>query len=250
MGAFDNLYKQAEGTNLNQPYTVASGFTPRLQTMFGDQKTEQTGFMDRLRGTIAGFTPLQAMSDRIGRELGIDNQRDAANKLRSVYQNIPYTVSSAAKGFDVNQNQADRTIMQRAGEMAPMVQAAEGALESSVGERDRRMGLEFEDQNRQLMPFEYENRLMMDRQAREQTGFTFAMETELNSIIDKVKNGVTLSEGERARANQLAQAKLSYDAAIKTAEISAKASKYGDDKSLEIAKLNSSNSADPLGLFS
>ena len=67
------------------------------------------------------------------------------------------------------------------------------------------------------------------------------MQAELNTYITKLNSGITLTEGEKQRANQLAMIEKQFEANKKLKEMDIEARKYEVDKQYN---------SDPLGLFS
>lgn len=129
-------------------------------------------------------------------------------------------MSSAARGMPVNANQLERQTASRAAGLAPTVQAQGQALEGAYRELGARTGFTQEQQKKELMPWQEEGKFLSDRLARETSGFTFGMESELNGLLAKLQAGTTLNEGEKNRANALAIAKLQADTQIQAAKLS------------------------------
>ena len=61
-----------------------------------------------------------------------------------------------------------------------------------------------------MLPFERGFDLLQQRQAREFTGYTTNNQLELDRLLANMSAGVTLTEGEKTRANQLAIAEAGY----------------------------------------
>ena len=60
---------------------------------------------------------------------------------------------------------------------------------------------------------------MSERASRESTGYTEDMQRELDGLIEKMKAGITLSEGEKERANRLAIAEKQYSTQLEIAKL-------------------------------
>ncbi len=188
-------------------------------------------FLGRYTGAIAGQEPLSAMYSRIGQELGVPQLQQNAGMLRNTLTNLPFTWGSASRGFDVNANQLQRIIAQKSSELTPLVNTAESALGTAQTNLSTRMGLGQAEQNKQLLPFGYEKDIIAERGAREVSGFDAGAENELNALISKANMGITLSEGEKNRANQLAMAEKQYQTQLEIAKINSATSK-------EVAQIN------------
>ena len=88
------------------------------------------------------------------------------------------------------------------------------------------MGYAVADQEKALRPFNTEQDLMSDRFARETTLYSQQNQSELDSIINKINSGITLSEGEKNRAQQLAIAEQGYKQALEVAKMGQNNSPY------------------------
>lgn len=201
------------------------------------QKTEQQDYLERLRGAQAKQEALPHMYTRISNELGIPNLQQAVTTLGKTVAELPQTYSAATRGFDVNANQLSRIIAQKSGELAPALQSAQQALAGAQQEAGTRIQYGATQQAKELEPYKTEQQLLSDRQAREATGFSEDNQLELNTLIEKLKQGVALTEGEKTRANQLAIAEKQYETQLKIAQLQADTSKYSADKQAEGTRL-------------
>lgn len=199
-----------------------STIQPRRQALQTGQKGEEQDYLSRFRQAISGQEAVPHMYERLGAQFNLPSLQQAANTLTTTLANIPATYGAATRGFDVNANQLARIIGEKSAELSPTVTAATNALKSAQEQVATQMGYEQAQQAKELTPFATEQDFLKDRFARESTGFTQDNEMELNAYLQKMNAGVTLSEGEANRANQLAIAKLNYDAEIKKIEAQAK----------------------------
>ena len=204
MAIADDLNQITELTNRQRAGTP--GFLAGQNTASSDYLKRYTDFLGSQEGA-------SAMAERIGGELGIPTLQSGANLLRNTYTNLPSTYSKATTGYDVNANQLNRIVGQKSSELYPMVQTAETSLANAQNQLATRMGYEQTDQAKALLPWEKESEMLADRQAREFTLYSQENENELNGLISKLQMGVTLSEGEKNRANQLAIQEKQYQLA-------------------------------------
>ena len=206
--------------DLNAPVAAAQQNRIDLKNIFTGQRGETSDFLGRYTNTINSQPTTSAMAARIGEELGLPTLQKNALALQNTLYDIPETYSAATRGFDVNANQLSRIIGTKQAQIAPAAERAQGFADSAQNQLNTRLAYEQTDQAKQLLPYQSEQSLMSDRLARETTGYTTAMQSELDAITAKMNAGITISEGEKNRANQLAIAEKSYQAAIKTAEMS------------------------------
>ncbi|MCR4330738.1 MAG: hypothetical protein NUV49_02565 [Patescibacteria group bacterium] len=228
----DEFYKEVD--------SYVGGIPQRRTDFNAGMKTEETGYLDRYRGAIAGQENLPHMYERIGRELGLPQLQQNAGMLRNTLTQIPYTYGEATKGYDVNANQLARIVDTRSSAMTPLVASAEGAVAGAQDQLATRVGFEQTAQQKELLPYEKEQAFMADRFAREASGYSEDMQMTLNSLLAKASAGIELTMQEKELANRLAVAEKQYQAAIQVARINADASRYAVDKN---------SSRDPMGLF-
>jgi S-adenosylmethionine synthetase len=194
----DTVAKQRAGT---------SGFLAGQDVTSADYLKRYTDFINSQEGATA-------MAGRIGSELGIPTLQANATQLRNTLTNLPSTYSKATTGYDVNANQLARIIGQKSSELSPAVTTAETSLANAENVLGQRMGYEQTDQAKALLPYTAEQNMLNDRLARETTLYTQDNQNELNALITKIQSGITLSEGEKNRANQLAIQEKSYQNAL------------------------------------
>lgn len=200
----------ADTIDLNAPVAQAQANTANLKNIFAGQQADTSGFLNRFTGAINSQPTSQALAERIGNELNLPQLQANSQSLNNTLFQLPSTYSAATRGFDVNSNQLSRIIGQKQSELAPAAALAQSNAQNAENTLDKRLGYAQADQNRALLPYQSEQSLLSDRFAREATGYTQAMGNELDAIIQKMNAGVTLSEGEKNRAQQLAIAEKGY----------------------------------------
>jgi len=176
----------------------------------GRQDTQTNDFLDRFKGAIGNQETTTAMAGRLGNELGLPTLQKNAQSLNQNLLDLPETYGSASRGFDVNANQLQRIVGTKQAELSPFAQRATEQAQNAQNSVNTLLGYGQADQAKALMPYQTEQSFLTDRLARETTMFSQENENELNAIMDKVRNGIALSEGEKNRANALAVAEQSY----------------------------------------
>lgn len=205
--------------DLNEPINQARANRTATGALLSGQDTRTGDFLTRYTNAIGSQPSTSAIATRIGEEIGLPQLQSNARSLNQTLFNLPTTYSKATTGYDVNANQLARIVGQKQSEIAPSAAlASENAL-AAEGIVDKRLGYEARDQDRALLPFQTEQGFLADRLARETSLFSESNEQELNALIKKLEAGVTLSEGEKNRANQLAIAEKGYQNALETARI-------------------------------
>ena len=174
--------------------------------------------MTKFGNTITGQGTTQGAAERIGGELGLPQLRQNAFNMQQQLIDLPGLHTSASRGFDVNANQLGRIINEKTAQIAPFAQRATAQAQFAEGELGTRLGYLQNDWNRQLLPLTTEKDFLSDRFAREVSVYSQQDQNELNAILDKIKNGVQISESERDRANALSIAEKGYESALKVAQ--------------------------------
>lgn len=204
--------------DLNQLTNLTASQKAGTSGFLAGQNTETADYLKKYTDFINSQEGASAMASRIGGELGIPTLQANATMLQNTLTNLPSTYSKATTGYDVSQNQLSRIIGQKASELQPMVTTAENSLQNAQNTLNTRMGYEMTDEEKALRPYTMEKDLLSERQAREATLYTADNENELNALIQKLNMGITLSEGEKNRANQLALQEKQYQQALDVAK--------------------------------
>lgn len=181
--------------------------------LLASQAGQESDYLNRYKGAIAGQETSSAMAKRLGTELNIPTLSANAAMLNRTVRELPQTYSAATRGFDVNANQLSRIIGQKTSELSPALTTANEALASANQTLATQMGYELSDQEKQLLPYTTEKELLTNKLARETSMYTAQNENELNTIIQKIASGIQVSEAEKDRAVQLATAERNYNLA-------------------------------------
>jgi S-adenosylmethionine synthetase len=204
--------------NLNELTDTVAKQRAGTSSFLAGQNATSADYLKRYTDFINSQEGASAMASRIGTELGIPTLQSNATMLRNTLTNLPTTYSKATTGYDVSNSQLQRIIGQKASELSPAVTTAENSLQSAQGNLATRLGYETADQARLEKPMTVEQNMLLTRQAREQTMYSEDNQRELDALITKINAGITLSEGERNRAQQLAIAEKGYQNALELAK--------------------------------
>jgi hypothetical protein len=183
-------------------------------------QANQTGqFLGNYAGAITGQETQPAMYQRIATELGIPALQANAQNLQQQVANIPYQTTQNMKGFDVNNNQLNAQMGMQQWKLAPLAERATQQSQYAQGLLGQQMGYTQAQQAKELLPYQAEQQLMSDYQARQASMFTSQNEQELSALNQKMQTGATLSSNEQERLNQLNIAKQDYQNKLDTARI-------------------------------
>ena len=196
--------------DLNAPVQAAQAQKLGNQQLLSDQDAQSGGFLNKYTNFLNSQPTTSALANRIGGELGLPTLRSNAQSLNNTLFNLPGVYNKATLGHDVNANQLSRLIGQKQSEIAPSAALATSNLQSAESNLNTRLGYETADRERALLPFEKEQSFLQDRMARETSLYSQANQSELDAIIAKMQGGITLSEGEKNRAQELAMSEKNY----------------------------------------
>lgn len=198
--------------------TVPQQLRANNATFNAGQQADTNAFLGKYTGAINAQPTMSVLADRFGQEAGLPTLRANAQSLQNTMFQLPETYKAATRGYDVNNNQLSRIVGQKQFELGPSAELAQQNLGNAENVVNTRLGYATAEQQKQLLPYQSEQTLLTDRLARESSMFSQANQQELDGIIAKINAGVTLSEGEANRANQLAIAEKGYANALAVAK--------------------------------
>jgi hypothetical protein len=202
--------------DLNSLTELAAKQKAGTQNLLGGQDVQTSDFLKKFQNFLGGQETTSAMAGRIGQELGLPQLQKTASNLNQALYDVPGVYSKATQGFDVNSNQLARLQGAKYAELAPLAQRATSQAQEAGSQVATRMGYETTDRERAMLPYQTEQDFLKDRFARETTLYSQGNQNELDALINKLQMGVTLSEGEKNRANQLSMQEKEYQQAKET----------------------------------
>jgi hypothetical protein len=148
------------------------------------------------------------MAERIQTELGIPALSKAAQDMATNITNMPTTQLAANRYFDTNANQLQRIINQKQSELGPAATGISNALAAVTPLATQQM------QN-ELLPWTTEAGMVSDTAAREVSGYTSIMQAQLDTLLEKMREGSALTLQESSQAADLAAKEQAYTEAAK-----------------------------------
>lgn len=106
-------------------------------------------------------------------------------------------------------------MMESAAQFGSLAEQAGQRLSQAQQMAGTMTGLEMQQQDRELLPFEREFSMQDQMQARELTGYTFRETQELNRLLQNAQLGFQWSNAEKQRAHELSLKELDYREALK-----------------------------------
>lgn len=194
--------------NLNiQPYVQPFDYS--------GQKNETSDFLSKYASYIPKIT------GQIESQLNLPQLRELQGGLAesiSGLKNQIYNVPNIVKGTSTQSlvtapqmQQLTTKMQQPLNENLTRQAEAASALSSQITNAENLANTMI---NRSLLPFEKEYSSMETMQAREYSGYTTANQLELDRLIANLNAGVTLTNAEKNRLNELALAEKNYQFAL------------------------------------
>lgn len=202
-----------------QPFDIGA------QKEEGQAFTGQTG---SVADFISGLENPALTRQRYQKQFGVPQLRTQVQQLSEVgedflsqIQAMPSQVAGTTRESLVTEGQRQRLvqsgqkpIVENLGEINRALGKAQPALTAAEGHAADLGNLETQRQLLGLLPFEMGFDLLQQQQAREFSAYTFENQLELDRLLANQGAGVTLTEGERNRLNQLAVAEVHYRTAL------------------------------------
>lgn len=191
---------------------------------FGAQREEGKQFVQDFTDFLSSQETMPAASDRISKSLGLPDLREQnlrfgeiSDDLTSQLFGLPQQIAGTTRNSLVTESQrqglvqaAAQPLQQTLGQVSTAAGKVGARLSDAEAELGRRLGLQQEQLDRALMPFEMGFTLMENMQAREFAGYSFVEEQELNRLISNQNAGVKLSIAERQRLTELAIKEMEF----------------------------------------
>lgn len=195
-----------------QPAIPTATAIPAATTTFAQtQQAKEQDFLTRFR------TAIPEARTAIESELGLPGLRQGAlaagataRGVQGQFQAIAPTQQTIAQQVGISAPRLQQRISQKTSELAPALSAASrglaGATEAlALGQETYGQRIE-----ETLLPFQTEATVLSESLAREMTGFTTAMQSELDITLQKLRNQGALDVAEMQQLERLAQQEQEY----------------------------------------
>ena len=191
---------------------------------YGTQKQENADWLSGYTGAISGQETIPAISSRLESQYLVPTLREntmryseAAENAASRLSAVPETVASTTKESLVTEGQKARMVNKQSEPIQKEVQtygtlAEQSGRRLSAAQQMAQQGtqLEMAQQAKELQPWERSYDMNTVMQAREFSGWGTQNQMELNRLIANQQAGLTWTNAEADRANQLAVQEKNY----------------------------------------
>lgn len=195
---------------------------------------------NNLSGEIAGQGTVPDLINQYDNKYGVPQLQSSIqagteqyDALGNQIMNMPNSIAQRSQESILTQGQKDRQVQ---AESAPLLQA-QGLLGQNLSRQQANLGVaqsnaskmvtaEQVQQEKELMPFlkAYDNEAILS--SMRMTGWSFENQSELSRLLANQQAGITLSEGEKNRAQQLAIAEKGFQNELEKQKLSNEAQRY------------------------
>lgn len=191
-----------------------------------------------LTGAISGQETMTDAYSRLRKSLGLDTLetsiqpfKDQIFSTKQILNNLDKDINSRTQGTLTTQAQQDRMHQVEGGKLNDTLSSLGTSLQPlldaySTGSNNltQQLGLEQQDQQKQLQPYQLKIQAFADKAAREISGFDEGTKNLLDSNLAKIQSGVQISEAEWEKTQDAALKEQEYENQYKIAQIQAQAS--------------------------
>lgn len=210
-------------TQYNNPTSV-TGINPQFGTSsqfnipsfvkpfdFQQQKEEMQGYLDRYSKAIPGIRA------NVESGLGIPQMREAflgatqgAQNYQDLINSLPKTIAETSANSLLNEGQRQRLLGEKLVPLQKGLSTVQGTM-STLGTALGQAQTSAEKMvTERLDPYAKDFDQLTRRLAQEFTGWTTANQMELNRLIQNAQSGLTWTNSEAQRANELALQEMKY----------------------------------------
>jgi len=207
-----------------QRYTREAGLDPEYNTqqalnkvksdqaaLVASQAAKEQDFLGRYKTGITGA------STALKNELGIEGLRanalqagETAAGVQGQLSAITPTQQTVAKQVGISAPRLTQRIAQKTSELSPALSAASSALSTSNAALESGQSAYSTGMSEALLPYTTEASMLSDSLAREATGYNTVIQSELDTLLEKIKQQGTLDLAEIQKAQALAEKEQEY----------------------------------------
>lgn len=219
-----NKRTSAENARNAQLSNFAAQQKAESQALLNRQKQEEEGLFSNYENIRKNQEALPQLYNRLTNEAGIPELSERAQgfkneiyKVKGTLDRLGEDVIARTTGYNVSDAQRRRLetaeaepLQTNLGRLGTGLAPIADMLSSAQRGVETQLGLQTQQQERELEPVKLRINAISDRFAREITGFTSDRELSLTTLLDKVKRERELSDQEWAAAQALAAEERAY----------------------------------------
>lgn len=195
--------------------TQRAGYTSLLGSqMGGGGPTNVQDYVNRYSQAIAGGPSYTSLYNTANQAFNVPQLANQAAYLQNQVTNVAPTQYSLARGFDVSDPQVQNAINTNLRFLQPQATAATQQAQAAQNLAQQYVGYGMQERQLGLLPYQYQGQELSDALARQSTGFNIADQNELQGYVAKMNAGITLSQAEYTRANELLKNQTAYQQSL------------------------------------
>jgi len=211
------------------PNAWASNTQGGLKDLWNQQGSTQNQYMSAYKNAISSNPTAQDYYNQGMDKFNVQPLQNTANSLNNAMLQAPNSNLQAARGFNVDQNQIDQKTSQDLQRLGPAAQAAQNNATTAQGNALAYQNAGLQQNATNLLPIQQQGQYLMDSYARQQSGFTTVAQQQLQSLQDKMNQGVALSSAEMQAYTSLASSEQSYQASLASSAASVKSAQINNN---------------------
>jgi len=243
---YDSVYNQGVSTGQNalnsfDPTSTANSQKNTFQGVYGSQigaggLNNIQDYTNAYAGQIAKNPQATDLYTAANDIYNVPNLQKQATYLNNQVTNATPQAYQMARGFDVSEPQVQNQINTNLRFLQPQATAATANANTASGLASQWVNQGMLQNQMNLMPIQNQGTMINDAMARESSGYNIAAQNEMQGLISKLNAGITLSQAEITRANELMKASQAYESA-----------KYTSDTALKQTQTTAQNQIVPQG---
>jgi hypothetical protein len=199
--------------NSFDPNATANKTSQGYGNLWNQQNSTQNDFINSYKQAISNNPSVTDLYNQGNEKYNVNALAANANQLQNAVLQAPQQSLDAARGFNYDQNQVANQTNLTLGRLSPLASAAQNNLSTAQGLASQYVTAGQAQNAQNLLPVQAQQSYLTDLYARQASGWTTASEQEYNGLVAKMNAGISLSDQEMQRANQLAQAQSAYNTA-------------------------------------
>lgn len=182
---------------------------------YGSQRTETADFLSRYADAAVKNREKYARQEGLNEiNQSILGNQLATQNIQNLINNMNRTVGATTSGSLVTQGQRENLVSANVAPLRENLTSLQGIGENLATQKTAAQEAVESATKQSLLPFETEYDALSKQQAREFSGYTTANQLELDRLIANQNAGLTWTNAETQRANELALAELQYKNAL------------------------------------
>lgn len=195
--------------------TQRAGFSSLLGSQVGaGGPTNSQDYFNKYSQAVAANPSVQNLYSQGNQMFNVPQLANQAAYLQNQVTNVAPTQYSLARGFDVGDAQVQNAINTNLRFLQPQASAATNQAQTAQQLAGQFVQSGIAQNQFNLLPVQQQGQMLSDALARQSTGFNIAAQNELQGLQAKMNAGVTLSQAEYSRANDLLAQQTAYQQSL------------------------------------